>query len=122
MLATLVVLAQQSGDPPAQQPGSSLGMFVPLLFIVVLGYFFMIRPMRRQEQQRQALLGALKKNDRVVTSGGIIGIVASIKDKEDEVTLKVEESSNVRLRMTKSSITRIRGGEESAKEQKEGGA
>ena len=122
MLATLVVLAQQSGDAPAQQPGSSLGMFVPLLFIVVLGYFLMIRPMRRQEQQRQALLGALKKNDRVVTSGGMIGIVAAIKEKEDEVTLKVDESSNVRLRVTKSSIVRILGGEESAKEQKEAGA
>ncbi len=120
MLATLVVLAQQSGDAPVQQPGSSLGMFVPLLFIVVLGYFFMIRPMRRQEQQRQALLGALKKNDRVVTSGGIIGTVAAIKEKEDEVTLKVDD--NVRLRVTRSSIVRILGGEESAKEQKEAGA
>jgi preprotein translocase subunit YajC len=122
VLATLFVLAQQPGDAPAQSPGGAFGMMVPLLFIVVLGYFLMIRPMRRQEQQRQALLSALKKNDRVVTSGGIIGIVAAIKEKEDEVTLKVDESSNVRLRVTRSSIARILGGEEAAKEQKEAGA
>ena len=119
MLSTLLLLA----DQPAEQPQSSpITMLLPLLFIGVLGYFLMIRPMRRQEQQRQALLTALKKNDKVVTSGGIIGIVASIKEKEDEVTLKVDESSNVRLRVTKSSIARILGGEETAKEQKEAGA
>jgi len=88
----------------------------------VLFWFFMIRPMKRQEQERKALLSALKKNDKVVTSGGIIGIVASVKEKEDEVMLKVDESSNVRLRVTRSSIVRIVGGEEAAKEQKEGGA
>jgi preprotein translocase subunit YajC len=121
MLATLVVLAQQSGEAPVKQPGSGFDMFVPMLFIMVLGYFLLFRlPMKRQDQQRQALLGALKKNDRVVTSGGIIGIVAAIKDKDDEVTLKVDD--NVRLRVTRSSIVRILGGEESAKEQKEAGA
>jgi preprotein translocase subunit YajC len=78
--------------------------------------------MKRQEQERKTLLSALKKNDKVVTSGGIIGIVASVKEKEDEVMLKVDESSNVRLRVTRSSIVRIVGGDEAAKEQKEGGA
>jgi preprotein translocase subunit YajC len=78
--------------------------------------------MKRQEQERKTLLSALKKNDKVVTSGGIIGIVAAVKEKEDEVILKVDESSNVRLRVTRSSIVRIVGGEEAAKEQKEGGA
>ena len=120
-MLSVVLLAQQAGDtPPA---GGDFGnMLIPLVFVVVLGYFLMIRPMRRQEQQRQALLSALKKNDRVVTSGGIIGIVALVKDKEDEVTLKVDESSNVRLRVTKSSIVRILGGDEPAKEQKDSGA
>jgi preprotein translocase subunit YajC len=123
MFSSLLVLAEQSPDPSAAPPGgSTLIGFLPLLLIGVLGYFLMIRPMKRQEHQRQTLLSALKKNDRVVTSGGIIGIVAAIKDKEEEVTLKVDESSNVRLRVTKSSIVRILGGEDAAKEQKETGA
>jgi preprotein translocase subunit YajC len=94
-------------------------MLLPMVAIAFLFYFLMIRPMRKQEQERQTLLSSLKKNDRVVTSGGLIGTVASIKEKEDEVTLKVDESGNVRLRVTKGSIVRVLGGEESSKE-KEG--
>jgi len=91
-------------------------MLLPMAAIAVVFYFLMIRPARRQEQERQNMLSNLKKNDRVVTSGGLIGIIASIKDKEDEVTLKVDESSNVRLRVTKGSIVRVVASEESAKE------
>jgi preprotein translocase subunit YajC len=127
MLFALQVLLAQAADTPAnQQPSATSGSFViqilPFLAIGVLAWFFLIRPMKRQEQERQALLSSLKKNDRVVTSGGIIGIVANINEKGDEVTLKVDEGSNVRLRVTRSSIVKILGGDEQAKEQKNGGA
>jgi preprotein translocase subunit YajC len=121
----MLVLLAEAGDPagqpaqPAQPQGSALISMLPLLAIVILGYFLLLRPMRRQEAQRQALLSQLKKNDRVVTSGGIIGVIAAIKD--DEVTLRVDDSSNVRLRVTKGSIARVLG-DEGAKESKEGGA
>jgi preprotein translocase subunit YajC len=101
LFAIHFLLAQAEGQPQ----GSSLLQFLPLVAIVIVGYFLLMRPMRRQEKERQALLAALKKNDKVITSGGIIGIVANIKD--DEVTLKVDESSNVRLRVTKGSIARV---------------
>ena len=120
MLSHLVLLAQQSGDTPAAPQSSLLISLLPLAFIGVLFWFLMVRPMKRQEQERQALLGALKKNDKVVTSGGIIGIVGGIKD--DEVTLKVDESSNVRLRVTNASIVRVLSGEDANKDQKNGGA
>src|SRR5438552_17916573 len=124
MLLALQLLADAAANGnPAQPTGGGLLSLLPLVVIFILFYFFMIRaPMKRQEQERKNLFAGLKKNDRVVTSGGIIGIIASIKENEDEVTLKVDESSNVRLRVTKSSIARILGGEESAKEQKETGA
>jgi preprotein translocase subunit YajC len=64
----------------------------------------MIRPMRRQEQQRQSLVANLKKNDKVVTHSGIIGWVVAVAEKEDEVTIKVDD--NVRLKMLKSAIAR----------------
>jgi preprotein translocase subunit YajC len=120
MLSHLLLLAEQSGDTPASPQSGLIFSLLPLAVIGVLFWFLMVRPMKRQEQERQALLGALKKNDKVVTSGGIIGIVAAIKD--DEVTLKVDESSNVRLRVTKASIVRVLGGEDASKEQKNGGA
>lgn len=92
-------------------------MLVPFLLIFGLFYFLVILPSRRRErQQRDQLFGALKKNDEVLTSAGIIGTVANIKD--DEVTLKVDESSNVRIRVLKSSIVKIM----SAKEGKDVGS
>src|SRR5947209_12059939 len=111
--------ATPDANPPSQSP---LALIITLAPIFIIGYFLLMRPMRRQEKERQALLSALKKNDKVVTSGGLIGIVASIKDKEDEVTLKVDESSNVRVRVTKASIVRIASAEDGSKESKEGGA
>jgi preprotein translocase subunit YajC len=101
LFAIHALLAQAEGQPQ----GSTLLTFLPLIAIVFVGYFLLMRPMRRQEKERQALLAALKKNDKVITSGGLIGIVANIKD--DEVTLKVDESSNVRLRVTKGSVVRV---------------
>jgi preprotein translocase subunit YajC len=122
LLAWQFFLAQTSpdGGTGAATGGNPLLTFAPLVIIFILFYFFLIRaPMKKQEQERQALLSAMKKNDKVVTSGGIIGIVASIKEKEDEVTLKVDESSNVRLRVLKSSIVKILSPDEPAKDTKE---
>src|SRR5207244_605339 len=80
MLSHLLLLAEQTGDAPASPQGGLIFSLLPLAVIGVLFWFLMVRPMKRQEHERQALLGALKKNDKVVTSGGIIGIVAAIKD------------------------------------------
>src|SRR5215210_906957 len=93
-----------------QAPSNPLaGMMVPMLLMLVVGYFLLMRPMQKQEKQRQALVASLKKNDEVVTSGGIIGVVDSIKDKKDEVVLKGG------LRITKSSIVRVVNPEEAAR-------
>ena len=92
-----------------QSPFESFMPFVPLLAILFIGYFLLWRPARRQEAERRAMVSAVKENDKIVNSGGIIGVVASIKDKEDEVVLKGG------IRITKSSIVRVVR-EESAKE------
>ncbi len=124
MFYALQLLAQGPADPNqnTNQGGGGSPWGNPLLLIPVfllIFYFTMIRPKQRVEREHQKRLRELKKNDKVVTSGGIIGIVASIKEKEDELTLKVDENSNVRLRVTKSSVVQILSGEEPAKEQKE---
>jgi preprotein translocase subunit YajC len=117
MLFALHFLVGQ-GDAPAGQQSSALITFLPFILIAVVFYLLLMRPMRKQQKEQQAMLGALKKNDKVITSGGMIGKVAEIKD--DEVALKVDESSNVRIRVTKSSIARVLRDSEPAKEQKEG--
>lgn len=99
MFASLLILAEESANPWGP-------LFLPVM-LVLLGYFILFRPMQRQEKERQAMVSALKKKDRVVTSAGIIGVVEAIKEKEDEVTLKIDENSPVRLKVLKSSIVRV---------------
>jgi preprotein translocase subunit YajC len=93
---------------------SSLGTALfPFLVIFVLFYFLLIRPQRREQARRQQMLTAVKKNDRVVTVGGIYGVVANVNREADEVTIKVDEATNTKLRVTLSSVGRVLGDEPS---------
>jgi len=114
-LMSLILLAQD--DKNVGEPPPFWAQLLPFILIFMVMYFVVIMPARRRErQQREMLFKNLKKNDEVVTNAGIIGIVANIKENEDEVTLKVDESSNVRLRVLKSSIVRIVSPKETPKE------
>lgn len=99
-------------DPPADGGASGSGggnfliQFAPLILIFFLFWILLIRPQRRQQRERNAMLSALKKNDHVVTSGGVLGIVDRIK--ENEVILKVDEKNDVRIRVLRSAIVDIR--------------
>ena len=104
-----VLLAQAAAG---EAPGSPLGMVMPLLAIGILFYFMMIRPERRKQQAHQSLLTNLKKNDRVVTIGGIYGVVTNVQREADEVVIKVDESNNTKLRVTFGSIARVLSEEE----------
>lgn len=113
------LLAQAPAAPdggaaaPAPAPSifESLGMLPILVVITALFYFMLIRPQRREQATRQAMLDQLKKNDRVVTSGGLYGVVVNVHQGADEVTLRVDETSNTRLKVTRSSIVRVLGDE-----------
>jgi preprotein translocase subunit YajC len=93
-----------------------MDMLIMFLPIAVLFYFLMIRPKIQEDRNRQALLSSVKKNDKVITTGGIYGTVVAVSDKEDEVTVKVDD--NTRLRMVKASIGRNLTNEEAAREAK----
>jgi preprotein translocase subunit YajC len=96
-----------------QSGGQGWFMIMMLLPMVAVFYLFVIRPARKQEAQRQALVNGLKKNDKVLTNAGILGTVVSISEKEDEVIVRVDD--NCKLRMIKSSINRNLTQEEAAK-------
>jgi preprotein translocase subunit YajC len=70
-----------------------------------------LRPQRREQSTRQSMLDQLKKNDRVVTAVGIYGVVVNVPQGVDEVTLRVDETSNTRIKVTRSSIVRVLGDE-----------
>ncbi len=82
-------------------------MLLPLIAIGFLFYFILIRPERKKQHTLKAMLDALKKNDRVVTVGGIYGTVTNVHREADEVVLKIDESTNTKIRITISSIARV---------------
>ena len=120
MFNFLILLAEEA--PKGAEPSPAFNWLLPLGILFIF-YFVLWRPMRRQDQERTALLKSLKKNDKVITAGGIYGTVVSVAEQEDEVVVKVDD--NVRVRMTKGSIARNLTNEEAAraaKAPKEGAA
>jgi preprotein translocase subunit YajC len=83
--------------------GSSIPMLLPLLLIPVL-YLVMIRPQQKRQKQWQEMLGGIKPGDRITTSGGIRGIILSIKD--DAVIIKVAPDG-IKMEVAKNSIASV---------------
>lgn len=81
--------------------------YLPLIAIAAAAYLLLFRPERERMKKQQELLSAIKKNDRVVTSSGIYGTVASVDREADRVTLKIDDSSNAKLTVTLSGIARV---------------
>jgi preprotein translocase subunit YajC len=96
--------AQAAGAPVAG-PEAIIMQILPLVMILVVFYFLLIRPQQQRLKQHQALLGGLRRGDSVVTQGGILGKVTKVGD--DEVT--VEIAPNVAVRVVKSTITQVVG-------------
>ena len=79
---------------------------VPLVFVVVIMYFFMLRPQQQRTKAMQAMISAVKRGDVVVTSGGLIGKVTKDNDPSE---VEIEIASNVRVRLQRAAITEVRG-------------
>ncbi|MCC6125180.1 MAG: preprotein translocase subunit YajC [Pirellulales bacterium] len=72
-----------------------------------LFYFMVLRPQKKEQKKRLELLNNLKKNDRVVTIGGIYGVVMNAKREADEVILKVDETNDTKIRVIYNAIARV---------------
>ena len=84
--------------------GSPLVSLMPVILIFVVFYFLLIRPQKKAQDEHKKMVASLKKNDEVITSGGIHGTIANVKD--HTVTLKVDD--NVKIEIQKSSISIIK--------------
>lgn len=83
--------------------GSGYGTWIYLLVLVVIMYFLVIRPQQKQKKTREQMLNSLKKNDRIVTIGGIHGRITSVK----EDTVNIEVAPNVVISLEKSGISHV---------------
>ena len=91
--------------PGAQAQSNPILSFLPLILMFVVFYFLLIRPQQKRQQEHTAMVKNLKKGDRVVTSGGIIGIVHTLQD--DYVVLKVGDQ-DMKLEVLRSAIQEVR--------------
>tara|TARA_Y100001970_G_scaffold154129_1_gene188687 strand:+ start:161 stop:448 length:288 start_codon:yes stop_codon:yes gene_type:complete len=80
--------------------GSGIGQFIPLILIFVIFYFFLIRPQQKKIKEHKLMVENLKRGDKVVTSGGIVGSIERIID-NDKVEITISE--NVKVEVVKSS-------------------
>jgi len=92
---------------PVQNRGPFGGLWPAMIVIMILYFVLFLRPQRKRDTAHRTQLEALKKNDRVVTIGGIYGTVTNVQRESDEVTLKVDEATNAKLRVTFGSIARV---------------
>jgi len=100
--------AVAEGAPGAPAAGvSPFSTLFPLLMIGLLFYFILLRPERRKHKEHANLLSNLKKNDKVVTIGGIYGKVFDVQREQDRVTLKIDEATNTKIDVTFAAIARV---------------
>ncbi|HEX4185601.1 MAG TPA: preprotein translocase subunit YajC [Stellaceae bacterium] len=96
--------AQGTGISGIFDNQSALIQFLPLVLIFVVFYFLLIRPQQRKAKDHKTMLDALRRGDRVVTGGGIIGTVARV-DNPEEVTVDIADG--VRVRVLRSTISSV---------------
>jgi preprotein translocase subunit YajC len=107
MLFHSFLLAQAAADGEASDPYLFPRLMITLLPIVVLFYFMIIRPQKKKEQEMRSLIQNLKENDRVVTVGGIYGVVTNVQRDAERLTVRVDETTGTKLRLNMSAVARV---------------
>ena len=93
------------GTGGADGQGGSFGVFVPLILMFAIFYFLLIRPQQKKAKEHRELLTALKKGDRVISSGGLHGVITGLTD--DVVTMEI--APKVRVKVSRGSVSGVVG-------------
>jgi preprotein translocase subunit YajC len=93
---------------------STILQFMPLILIIVIMYFLILRPQQRKVKQHQEMVKALRRGDTVVTSGGLVGKVTKVVDDQH---IEIEISDGVRVRHLRASVSEVRAKGEPVKEE-----
>ena len=99
-------MAGQPGGGGPQGPMAMLQSFLPLILIFVIFYFLLIRPQSKKAKEHKQMLENLKKGDKVMTNGGIYGIIEEID--ADNMTLKIGVGSDVKIKVNRGYIAGLR--------------
>jgi preprotein translocase subunit YajC len=87
------------------ESGQAIVQFLPIVLIFVVFYFLLIRPQQKKAKEHKALLGNLRRGDRVVTGGGIIGTVARVNPNDEEIAVDIAEG--IRVKVVRSTVSAV---------------
>ena len=90
-------------NPNAAQPNAIVSL-MPIIFIFGIFYFLLIRPQQKKQKEHGKMIGELKKNDEVVTNGGMHGTIVNVKD----TTFVVRVDENVKVEINKSAVSYLK--------------
>lgn len=96
----LISVAYAQASTPQQSQGSGLTMLVPILLMILVFYFVLIRPSQKKEKDRKKMIDDIKKGDKVLTVGGIYGVVSNVKAEENIVVVKIADGTKVEFSKT----------------------
>lgn len=102
-----------AGAPGPAGPLGILGQAFPIIMLVAIFYFLMIRPNQKQEKKRKDMLASLAKGDKVATSGGICGTVVGLTDKN--VVLRVSDEPPVKMEFVRGAVSKVLSREDESK-------
>ena len=86
--------------------GNPMMQFLPLMVIMfAVMYFLIIRPQKQKEKKRQEMITNVRKQDKIVTAGGVHGVVVSVK--ENQVIVRIDDSKDVKIKVDKSALTSV---------------
>jgi preprotein translocase subunit YajC len=98
-----LLLGAPQGGAEAGGAGSMISTFVPFILIIAIFYFLIIRPQNKKQKETQKMLNAIKKGDKVITIGGVHGVIQTVR--EQSVVIKVDE--NTKIEFSRSAIASV---------------
>jgi len=108
----LIEIAYAMGQAPQGGQSGGFGAILtsltPLIFIFVIFYFLLIRPQKKKADEHKAMLANLKKGDKVITQGGIYGVIDSL----DTTTITLKVAENVKMKFSRSAVSGLRNNSE----------
>ncbi|HPS20203.1 MAG TPA: preprotein translocase subunit YajC [Candidatus Omnitrophota bacterium] len=99
----ILAIAQESQTAAAVPQENPLMSFLPIILIFVIFYFILIRPQRKSQLEHEKMLQGVKKNDEIITSGGIYGVVLNVQS--DTLTVRVDD--DVKIKITRNAVAQL---------------
>ncbi len=104
---TPMILPLLAQDPSAEggDPAAFMRTALMMGVVFVIFWFLIVRPQRKQEEQRKTMLEGIKKKDRVVIGGGIFGVVTNVSD--DELTVRIAQNPDVKVQVRRGAVAEV---------------